>query len=317
MRKSPAFQLYAKDALADTLHLCPEAFTAYWRLVFQAWIGVDDAPQGHLPQANDAALRSMTALTPAQWRKAKAATLRLFRSDDNGGRYHKRLVEELEKQTSTRAARSTAGKAGANAKQERSKREAIGEASWSTKSSSASASASAPAGKSKNQGEDTLVAQRSTRPGIPPEILAAIPDFGEIWAERMRTPGRGKKPTPSAEGHQLRSLVKLLGERGAEAVVSCVAAATHGGYQGLPTDRFTNAGGARRSRMAGPSFADQPAGQESDRTFCVGLLEGHLETPLQGELLTALHGWCKRFGVEPTREGLDRLMSTTTAGTTG
>lgn len=100
------------------------------------------------------------------------------------------------------------------------------------------------------------------RPEIPPELAAAIPDFPTMWAERMKTPGRNKRPTPSAEGHQLAQLVKLLASRGSEAVIACVAAATHGGYQGLPLDRFTNAGGARPMR---PGQRVSPQATDEDR----------------------------------------------------
>lgn len=85
------------------------------------------------------------------------------------------------------------------------------------------------------------------RPAIPAELAARIPGFGAMWAERMKATGRNRRPTASAEAHQLEALVKALGEHGPECVIATVEAATRGGYQGLPLDRFT-ANGLRKGR---------------------------------------------------------------------
>jgi len=42
VNRSPAFQLYPDKALAGTIHLSPEAFTAYWRLIFWMWLHSPD-----------------------------------------------------------------------------------------------------------------------------------------------------------------------------------------------------------------------------------------------------------------------------------
>lgn len=67
---------------------------------------------------------------------------------------------------------------------------------------------------------------------IPEPLLAAIPDFAERWATRMKNAGR-KKPGEDAELDQLAVLEKALKEHGKEVVLEAVDAATLGGYQGI------------------------------------------------------------------------------------
>lgn len=95
--KSPAFSLYARDILADCLHLSTEQFGAYCRLLFIAWIGVDGAPQGFLP-SNESSYPALAGVAPPRWRKIGAPVLALFRRDDAGRVYSKRLLEELARQ---------------------------------------------------------------------------------------------------------------------------------------------------------------------------------------------------------------------------
>lgn len=140
MRKAPAFQLYARDAIADTLHLSTEEFGAYFRLLFQAWIGVANVPQGHLP-TDDLKLRKMTGMSASAWAKSRGNVLDLYTlADDGSTYYHPRLLEELERQQRVSERRAESGKAGAIAKQLLSKRQANGSAKSSSSSASALAS---------------------------------------------------------------------------------------------------------------------------------------------------------------------------------
>jgi uncharacterized protein YdaU (DUF1376 family) len=145
--KSPAVQLYVKDAYSDTMHLTPYEFTAYWRLIFAAWLGIAGMPQGHLPD-DDGKLQRMTGLSRGQWKRARQSVRDLFKTDDeHGSIYQKRLVEELEKQRRLSELRSRAGKASAatKAQQTANKPPTNRTARRPTEFNSSSASASATA----------------------------------------------------------------------------------------------------------------------------------------------------------------------------
>lgn len=88
--------MYPRDLLADTLHLTLEQFGAYSKLLFVAWVGVEQAEQGYLPA--DDRLPAILGITPARWRKIGAPVLALFREDEDGRRFNKRLLAELDRQ---------------------------------------------------------------------------------------------------------------------------------------------------------------------------------------------------------------------------
>jgi uncharacterized protein YdaU (DUF1376 family) len=192
MPKSPAFQLYPKDALADTLHLSPEEFTAYWRLVFQAWIGVDDFPQGYL-SGDEAKLRSMTALTPSQWKRARQSALRLFKKN-GAGYYHKRLVAELEKQADRRergrrggveSSKQKASKGQAKGKQRASKGQAKGQAKGNTPICSLQSALP-------DVQEETAIAVSCARPSPAMEASIDRTGFEAFWSAYPRKVGKLK-----------------------------------------------------------------------------------------------------------------------------
>ncbi len=95
-----------------------------------------------------------------------------------------------------------------------------------------------------------LIRWKGSRPPtlIPVELLAADPRFPDRWRTRMHCAG-GKKPSPSAEAKQLEALVELLGEAGIDAVLSCVADATRGGWQGIFPARHNGGGRAAPRRL--------------------------------------------------------------------
>lgn len=97
MAKSPAFSYYPRDILADTLHLTTEQFGAYSKLLAVAWLGVEGSPQGYLP-ADEDHLPKLAGLTAARWRKIGAPVLALFKRDDSGRLFHKRLLAEIDRQ---------------------------------------------------------------------------------------------------------------------------------------------------------------------------------------------------------------------------
>lgn len=77
---------------------------------------------------------------------------------------------------------------------------------------------------------------RRNAPPIPPLLTRLIPEFPELWEERIRNAGR-KRPTPSAEAKQLEVLSELLVDHGPDPVLATVAEASIGGYQGIFPDR--------------------------------------------------------------------------------
>lgn len=96
--KVPAFQFYPKDALADTAHLCPEAFAAYWRLVWYTMVGVAGCPQGRLPN-DDEILSRLAGLSLERWEAVEVSVRGLFRVVSNGALLeNRRVIRELKKQ---------------------------------------------------------------------------------------------------------------------------------------------------------------------------------------------------------------------------
>ncbi len=182
--KAPAFQLYARDFLADPLvdAMTPEQLGGYFRLLLVAW--QQDEP-GHLPD-DDALLAGWSRLGK-RWKACSAPIRRCFRKADDGRLFQKRMVEVAFDQEFYRKQQSEAGKRG-NAKRWASQpdakniatrsqadrdpgRETVAEAS--PKHRSASASASAPA---KNQEREQAHA--------PARVIGDLPSptgFADIW----------------------------------------------------------------------------------------------------------------------------------------
>lgn len=107
--------MYAKDAIADTTHLTTEEFGAYFRLLLQAWIGPKDCAQGYLPD-NDDKLRRLTGLTIRRWVSVRDNVLGMFERAEDGTIFHKRLLEERDKQREIAEKRSHAGRVSADSR---------------------------------------------------------------------------------------------------------------------------------------------------------------------------------------------------------
>lgn len=97
-RKSPAFSLFPKDLLVDTVLLSAEQFGCYIRLLCHAWIGPKGFDQGCLPD-DETKLAGLAMVSPACWARIGAPVRALFETDtDQGALWSKRLLEELAKQ---------------------------------------------------------------------------------------------------------------------------------------------------------------------------------------------------------------------------
>lgn len=111
--ESPAFQFYARDFLADTIHMTAEEVGAYWLILSAAWLG--DRP-GYVPNDHKL-LASMGRLRGGAWKRCSKAILGALKTSDDGAwLYSKRMVAEREKQIENRKSKSEAGKAGADAR---------------------------------------------------------------------------------------------------------------------------------------------------------------------------------------------------------
>jgi hypothetical protein len=92
-----------------------------------------------------------------------------------------------------------------------------------------------------------------TPPAFPPDLVAAIPNIAELWAERMRC--AKVKPNESAEQKQLDELAQVCRKHGPAPALKAISHATVGGYQGIFPDNFTRAsGGSRFSSAPRPGF---------------------------------------------------------------
>jgi uncharacterized protein YdaU (DUF1376 family) len=89
--KAPAFQLYARDFLADPLvdAMEPEELGGYFRLLLIAWQQQD---RGYLP--NDTEQLARWSKLGRRWKKHGPVILACFRSESGGARiYQKRMVQ--------------------------------------------------------------------------------------------------------------------------------------------------------------------------------------------------------------------------------
>lgn len=101
--------LFVADYLADTTHLERHEHGAYLLLLMAYW-----RKGGPLP-SDDLKLCRIAKATPSEWKKLKPVMLEFFH-EDNGLWVNKRAEIEIEKATQRLAARSKAGKIGANAR---------------------------------------------------------------------------------------------------------------------------------------------------------------------------------------------------------
>ena len=139
MKKSPAFQWYPKDYLADE-HVVPmtlEEEGAYRRLMDFCWL------HGSIPDDMKVMAGMCKNVSPARMKKLWSAVAPCFRL--KAGRWvHPRLEKERRSQESRKKAQSDAGKAGAKRRWDKEKnRVAIVSPMGSDSSASASASATA------------------------------------------------------------------------------------------------------------------------------------------------------------------------------
>lgn len=95
--------------LADTTHLTRDQHGAYLLLLMAYW------RKGEALPADDGQLAAMAKATPAEWRKMRPIIGALF-TEEGGRWYQKRCEEELEKARGKMAAKSEAGRAGAQSR---------------------------------------------------------------------------------------------------------------------------------------------------------------------------------------------------------
>lgn len=210
MAKSPAFSLYPRDILADTLHLTTEQFGAYCKLLFVAWIGVEDAPQGFLPVEDR--LPALAGVAPRRWRKIGAPVLALFKRDDAGRLFHGRLLKELERQRE----RSTSARDSARRRWEKGERShsprtdsalrSHSDGNAAREAADANADADAKAGKREREGERVLAgpdpwgAYRRLLVGLYPPARLPGATAGTSWEAvddaLLEASGRDRLPAP-------------------------------------------------------------------------------------------------------------------------
>lgn len=208
MPKSPAFQFYPRDYLADPIVVCMtlEEQGAYVRLLCHAWdppcwAGKDKPPVGCLPNEPELLAAIAGFGTLVRWDEHSDAILRAFKvSDDGSLLIQKRLVEEYAKQEQHRIARSNAGKhSGKSRRTKSNKCSNVFEQNANkkrTKSNSASASASADqdppiAPQEGGDGSDSLKGRKvkATRRPVDPASLSEDEDrLVSFWREQCDRP---------------------------------------------------------------------------------------------------------------------------------
>lgn len=192
MVKSPAFQFYPKDLLADTAHLSTEAFGAYWKLISYAWVGIAGCDQGTLPK-DDEALAMLTGLGGDGWQRVKSRVLALFvEADDHYT--HKRLASEKVAQTARRRQTKRAAKIRWNKEKDAASIPGAIHPQC-TASSSSSLSSSSDLGTSSEQGRNSC----SSEVLVASEILDSRTTTTAIVRECNTITGRSLSLTPQRE----------------------------------------------------------------------------------------------------------------------
>ncbi len=137
--KSPAVQFYFKDFLVDTAHLTAEQVGCYIRLLGYAWTGIAGCPQGAIPVD----LKILGRLTQVGTKKGKRILVPVTDLWEKKGDFffHKRLVEELQKQREWSAKSRLGGIASGKT---RNQRRTTVEPKGQPKGNSSSSSSSSP-----------------------------------------------------------------------------------------------------------------------------------------------------------------------------
>jgi len=104
---------------------------------------------------------------------------------------------------------------------------------------------------------------RDARAPIPSVLLSEIPDFPELWRERLK--GMNRRPTPSAEGKQLAGLADRLPKVGAEAIRAHVGMLAETGWQTIAFDRLDRDAGGGKANGRDPRRAGRTAGLDESR----------------------------------------------------
>lgn len=92
-----------------------------------------------------------------------------------------------------------------------------------------------PRGGEDTEGEPKRKRTKREPAEIPALLLEKVPNFAELWAERIRC-AKGKAPNTSAERKQLEKLAKVLPRVGVTGVLQAVEKTTLGGYTGIFID---------------------------------------------------------------------------------
>ena len=143
----PAFQVYAREWLTDTILLTPEQQAALMNLRAHAWLAVTRGePPCSIP--NDEAKLARLSGLGARWRKANAQVLQFFRADadrlvDDELLGYRSEIEDNHRKRSKGAATTNAKRWGSESLSDRSSESHSESPSESESGRSASASASA------------------------------------------------------------------------------------------------------------------------------------------------------------------------------
>lgn len=177
--------LHIGTYLADTTHLTRDQHGAYLLLIMSYW------RRGEALPAEDGQLAAMARATPAEWRKMRPIIAAFFTERD-GKWFQKRCEEELEKARQNMAARSGAGKAGA-------------EARWQNHASAIGKGI----GKRNSEGNDKRIANAPVRQW---QNDAPIPSTSTNSASAELTRAREEpNESPEQTASHLQILTKILG----------------------------------------------------------------------------------------------------------
>lgn len=171
--------------MRDTVHMTSEQIGCYTLLLCAAWVGVDGCEQGYLPN-DDRKLARIARISARKWTSSCAQEiLRLFRVSDDGKLYHKRLLQELERQK----ARSESAKESAEKRwaKERSKKHANASANADKKTCVRNAA---------REAEDEDEESPREGRGKPEDLSRGFREAFKVWASTLPK-SRGPNPKPN------------------------------------------------------------------------------------------------------------------------
>lgn len=237
--KSPAFQFYPADYLADenvdAMTLMQQG--AYMRLICHAWRGTTVGRLLNDPQR----LSTLAHMTLSEWDENKGPILRAFRIDDDGYITQKRLVIEWEKQQVRWLQTVAAGKRSGEARRERpfNDRSTTVERTANPSSSSSSSSSTSVCNNPPTSGGEAPTKNakpRRTATGAHAELAE---HYVQVWQARYHA----SYPFTKLDGVKTAQLLKACGGclEDAKAVIDRYIADDGKFYRGHPLALLTSA----------------------------------------------------------------------------